>query len=321
MRILITGATGFAGQHLIACLKRFSPEAVLHGTRLLSREGPFGGHLQLHTLDLRDPLAVNALIEETQPDHIYHLAAQALVKRSFDYPWETLETNIRSQLNIFEACLRFGISPRILVVSTGELYANATSSEHPADEATLPQPTSPYSVSKLAQELLGIQYHASHQLSVIIARPFNQMGPGQREGFVAPDFAMQVARIEAGLQPPSMRVGNLQARRDFTDVRDVARAKLLLMSQGIPGEIYNIASGDAHTIQEILDFFRERSRVHIEVSIDPERMRPANVPLLWGDAAKLAKATGWQPQIAFNQSLLDVLEDCRRRVQSSMKEL
>jgi GDP-4-dehydro-6-deoxy-D-mannose reductase len=132
---------------------------------------------------------------------------------------------------------------------------------------------------------------------------------------------MQVARIEAGLQPPALRVGNLQARRDFTDVRDVAHAKVLLMTHGIPGQIYNIASGQTHTIQEILDFLLLNSRVRIEVSSDPDRMRPANVPLLWGDATKLTKATGWQPEISFNQSLLDVLDDCRERVQSIMKEL
>jgi GDP-4-dehydro-6-deoxy-D-mannose reductase len=270
----------------------------------------------LHTLDLRDPAAVNALIAETQPDHIYHLAAQALVKRSFDDPWETLETNIRSQLNVFEACLRANLQPRILVVSTGELYANATHPDRPADELTQPQPTSPYSVSKLAQELLGIQYHASRQLPVIIVRPFNQLGPGQREGFVAPDFAMQIARIEAGLQPPSMHVGNLDAQRDFTDVRDVARAKMLLMASGTPGETYNIATGRAHSIQEILDFFLSQSRVPIDVRSDPARMRPANVPLLWGDATKLRHMTGWQPEISLQQSLLDVLDDCRGRVQS-----
>ncbi len=321
MRILITGATGFAGKHLVAHLRSISAGAQLHGTRLTSGESTFDPGAILHTVDLRDPNAVYALIEAVKPDQIFHLAAQASVKRSFDEPWETLETNIRSELNIFEACLRLDRRPRTLIVSTGELYANATKADCPADETTPPQPTSPYSVSKLSQELLGIQYHISRNFPVIIVRPFNQLGPGQREGFVAPDFAMQVARIEAGLQPPEIKVGNLDAQRDFTDVRDVARAKAMAMMHGESGQIYNIASGQTHRIREVLEFLSQQSRIPIHITQDEARMRPANVPLLWGDYSKLAQATGWRPEIAFQQSLLDVLEDCRGRVKSIMKEL
>lgn len=311
MRILVTGATGFVGQHLIQQLHHHTPDAEIHGT---TQSGAEGIRLGLHTVDLRDPSAVNALISKVQPDQIYHLAAQAVVKASFDDPWETLETNVRSQLNLFLACLAYKLNPRILVISTGELYANATRADRPSDESTPPHPTSPYSVSKLAQELLAQQYHLSHQLQTIIVRPFNMIGPGQHEGFVAPDFALQIARIEEGIQPPVMRVGNLEAERDFSDVRDVVRAMQFVMANGQAGETYNIASGEKHHIRDILDQLLAASSAKITVEQDPARMRPANVPLLWGDAGKLREATGWQVEIRFGQSLRDVLNDCRQRV-------
>jgi GDP-4-dehydro-6-deoxy-D-mannose reductase len=317
LRILITGASGFAGFHLTQHILQTSPHDEVHGTCFSPHDEKSLQGAIYHILDLRNPNEVDALIEAVKPDQIYHLAAQAMVKQSFADPWATLETNIRSEVNLLQSCLKQGLRPRFIIVSTGELYANASLTDRPSDETIPPQPTSPYSVSKVAQELLGIQYHSSRNIPAIVVRPFNQMGPGQREGFVAPDFAMQIARIEAGLQPPEMRVGNLEARRDFSDVRDVARAKVLLMTHGEAGQIYNIASGRARSIQEILDFLLSQSKVSIKVTFDPERMRPANVPLLWGDPSKLQKVTGWQPEISFEQSLTDVLDDCRQRVKAS----
>jgi len=263
-------------------------------------------------VDLRDRDDVMALIEATRPDQIYHLAAQAAVGTSFSDPWDTLETNIRSELNIFEACVAYEIKPRVLVVSSGEIYANANREDRPTDETFLPQPTSPYSVSKVTQEALGFEYFHSRQIPVVIVRPFNQIGPGQRLGFVAPDFASQIAQIEAGLQKPLLRVGNLEARRDFTDVRDVVRALRLLVAHGIPGEIYNVASGIAHPIQEVLDVLLSLSSMKIEVEPDPARMRPSRVPLVWGDSTKLRELTGWQPVIPFEQSLSEILDYYRR---------
>jgi GDP-4-dehydro-6-deoxy-D-mannose reductase len=313
LRILITGARGFAGRHLVHHLRECQPDAEIHGTTL---EPEFDLDITLHHIDLRNPSAVHDMIGQVRPDHIYHLAAQADVKASFADPWGTLETNIRSELNLFEGCVAHNLRPRILIVSTGELYANATVSDHPADESTPPRPTSPYSVSKLSQELLGLQYHLSRQFPVIIVRPFNQFGPGQREGFVAPDFAMQIARIERGYQPPVIKVGNLETRRDFSDVRDVARAKRLLMAAGKPGEYYNVASGVTHRIGDILEQLLAESKVPITVEQDAARMRPANVPITWGNASKLRELTGWKPEIPFAQSLRDILNDCRARIQS-----
>ncbi|MCC6613611.1 MAG: GDP-mannose 4,6-dehydratase [Anaerolineae bacterium] len=312
MRILVTGATGFVGRHLIRHLHEHNPDDRLYGTiKPDSDDATQLPGLTTREVDLRDRDQVMDLLDTTRPDHIYHLAAQAAVGVSFSDPWDTLETNIRSQLNLFEACLAHNLRPRVLVISSGEIYANANREDRPTDETFLPQPTSPYSVSKVTQEALGMQYFYSRQIPVVIVRPFNQIGPGQRLGFVAPDFASQIARIEAGEQPPIMRVGNLEARRDFTDVRDVVRALRLLMAHGEPGELYNVASGVARPIQQVLDILLGLSQTPIEVEPDPARMRPSRVPLVWGDASKLRALTGWQPNIPFEQSLREILDDYR----------
>lgn len=320
MRILVTGARGFAGRHLTRHLREIGPDDDVHGTLLpqandVNRDMESG--VNAHAIDLRDREAVSSLIGALKPDRIYHLAAQAAVHLSFTNPWATLENNIRSQLNLLEACREHNIAPRFLVVSTGEVYANTTPYDRPADEHTPVQPSSPYAVSKIAQEMLGIQYHFNFGLPIIVARPFNQFGPGQNLGFVAPDFANQIARIEAGLQPAVMRVGDLSARRDFTDVRDIVRAQRLILEHGEPGETYNIGTGKAVSIRDLLNTLLKTSSASIEVQPAPEHMRPAKVPLLWGSAHKLQAVTGWEPHISFEQSLQDILADFRQRVHLS----
>ncbi len=311
MRVLITGAAGFVGRHLSRHLLGTVTALDAHGTVL-----PGSGQLTLpgitaHDIDLRDAAAVSALVEEIQPEQVYHLAAQANVRKSFDAVWETLETNIRSQLNIIQGCLALPRPPRLLVISSGEMYDPA---DLPSRESSPLRPSSPYSVSKVTQDMLALQYFLSDGLPTVRARPFNHLGPGQSEGFVAPDFAMQIARIEAGQQEPRLLVGNLSARRDFTDVRDVVRAYRLMMERGEAGSVYNVASNQTHTIQELLDGMLRHARAPIEVCIDETRMRPSGTPILWGDASRLRDATGWQPAIPFEQTLLDVLDDCRQRV-------
>lgn len=312
MRILITGAGGFVGGHLSDHLLKTIPDAELHGTVLPGEEAV--SHAELHAIDLKDEHAVNTLIEQLRPDYIFHLAAQAFVPRSFIAPWETLENNIRAQLNVIQACLAADIRPRILVVSSAEIYGTVSPDELPLTEDAELRPTSPYSVSKIAQDMLALQYYISHNLPIMRARPFNHFGPGQRESFVAPSFASQIARIEAGQQLPQLNVGDLTAQRDFTDVRDIVRAYRLIVEHGKPGEVYNIASGQARSIQSLLDGLMKHSRTDIEVIIDPERLRPSSIPILQGDASRLHAATGWRPLIPFEQTLADVLNDCRQRV-------
>jgi GDP-4-dehydro-6-deoxy-D-mannose reductase len=315
VRILITGISGFVGRHLVQHLLETVPNAEIHG--VTQQQTPQDtSSATYHTLDLRDVQAVRDLLAKIQPEQIYHLAAQAFVPTSFEDPWDTLENNIRSQLNLILACLSQNMKPRFLVVGSAETYGMVKPEDIPIHEEIPLRPSSPYSVSKVAQDMMGLQYHISHQLPIIRVRPFNHTGPGQDERFVVPAFAMQIARIENGLQVPIVKVGDLSAERDFTDVRDVVRAYRLVVEQGVPGEVYNISSGASHSIQSVLDELCNQSTLPIKVETDPARMRPNAIPVLRGDATKLQKATGWQPAISFNQMLKDVLNDCRQRIRS-----
>jgi GDP-4-dehydro-6-deoxy-D-mannose reductase len=311
MRILITGVAGFVGTHLAAHLRQHLPEAELHGVYLSAENSPL---VTAHVLDLRDDAAVRELIARIRPDEIYHLAGQANVRRSFDAAWETLEHNLRPQLNLTRACIDVGIAPRMLIISSGEVYVpGGVNPEQPFDEDTPLAPCNPYGVSKVGQEMLALSYHRSHHLPILRARPFNHFGPGQRTGFVVPDFATQIARIEAGQQPPNITVGDLSAERDFTDVRDVVRAYLLIMARGVPGEVYNVASGRLVTIREVLDRLVSLARVPVTVQVDPAKFRPNSQPRTWGNCARLHALTGWQPLISLEDTLRAVLDECRAR--------
>jgi GDP-4-dehydro-6-deoxy-D-mannose reductase len=311
VNILVTGATGFVGGYLLNHLREVYPEAALVGTTRdqasFSQDG-----IDYHNIDLIEEQPTFELIAALRPQQIYHLAAQSFVPQSFDDPWGTIEVNVRAQLNIIRGCLAVGIAPRILIASSAEVYGVVTSV--PIREDAPLRPASPYSVSKVTQDMLGLQYFLSHQMPIIRARAFNHIGPGQSERFVAPAFALQIARIEAGQQEPVLKVGDLSDRRDFTDVRDIVRAYQLLLEYGVPGEAYNIASGVARSIQSLLDTLLDFTDVRVEVKVDPDRLRPSKVPILQGDPTKLQRVSQWQPRLTFEQTLRDVLDDCRQRV-------
>lgn len=317
MRILITGVGGFVGNHLTNHLFTAAPDAEIHATVLGVSGRLLPPQIRTHMVDLRDARHSRQVIAEVQPDYIYHLAAQASVPASFENPWATLENNIRAQLNLILACIDEKPDARLLVVSSGEIYGAAAPEDLPTHERAVLRPSSPYSVSKVTQDMLAEQYHFSHHLPIMRARPFNHIGPGQSQGFVAPDFAMQIAQIEVGVQDPVIYVGDLSTKRDFTDVRDIVRAYRFIMEQGEPGQVYNVASGKTRSIRSLLDTLLSYSKVNIEVKTDPTRMRPSRIPVLWGDCSRLHRATGWQPIIPFEQTLLDVLNDCRQRIQVS----
>ena len=318
MRIFITGAGGFVGGHLIDHLSN-QPESVIHaGVFLPPGQNPRldGRPITQHHVDLRRAEAVRSVLEQVQPDWVIHLAALADVGQSFKNPWATLENNIVAQVNVLQAILELHLRPRILIVSSAEVYGAAGATGDPLDESTPFEPANPYSVSKVTQDMLGLQYYLSYRLPILRVRPFNHIGPGQSGGFVAADFASQIADIEAGQREPVLYVGNLSAERDFTDVRDVVRAYTLLIKKGQPGEAYNVCSGDAYSIQYLLDTLLSYSTVAIKVQQDPARMRPSDVPRRVGSAAKLRDCTGWEPVIPFEQTLLDILNDWRQRVAS-----
>lgn len=314
MRLLITGAGGFVGGNLAQWLEQ-TTDWTLYGCVFAppGHNPQIDGHaITQMRVDLRDESAVMAAVEQAAPDMVIHLAALADVARSFDNPWGTLSNNIQAQVNVLEAVRKLRRPVRVLVISSGEIYRDSPNGA-PLDESQPFAPSSPYSVSKVAQDMLALQYHLAHDMPIVRARPFNHIGPGQQGGFVAADFASQIAAIEAGHREPVMQVGNLAAERDFTDVRDVVRAYVRLATEGRPGEAYNVCSGQAHSIQRLLDILLELSEVPIDVRQDPARMRPVDTPRRVGDSSKLRNELEWEPTIPFEQTLSDILDDWRAR--------
>lgn len=270
----------------------------------------------LHWVDLSDYCSMRELLDATRPDYVFHLAAQASVQRAWEQPAETLAINSRLQLNLLQAMLELGLAPRTLVVGSADEYGLVRAEDLPIDEDTPLRPLSPYAVSKIVQDYLGYQYHLSHGLPIVRVRPFNHIGPRQGLGFVVADFAHQIARIEAGLQEPILRVGNLSAYRDFTDVRDMVRGYYLVATLGKAGEVYNLGSSQAFAIREILDRLVQMSRMRIQIQPDPARMRPSDIPTLLSDCRRVRADTGWMPTYDLATTLRDVLDDWRQRVQA-----
>jgi GDP-4-dehydro-6-deoxy-D-mannose reductase len=262
---------------------------------------------------------VRSLLERVQPSAIVHLAGQASIEQSFKQPYDTFQSNLQPLINLFEGCRALNLTPRILVITSAEIYGRISADQLPVRENAPLRPANPYSVSKAAQDLLAQQYFMSYGLPIVIARPFNHLGAGQSEAFVATAFAMQIARIEADLQAPVMKVGNLQSSRDFTDVRDIVRAYTLLLDKGQAGEAYNVASGTSVTIVSLLQKLLALSSRQIEITLDTERLRPIDVPVIAASYEKLNAATNWQPQIDLDSTLRAVLDDCRQRLQLTLR--
>jgi GDP-4-dehydro-6-deoxy-D-mannose reductase len=319
LRVLITGVAGFAGSHLAEYLLSNTDWEVwgtIHDNDANVRH--LRDQLHLRSLDLRDPEPTRNLLKELNPQRVYHLAGQSHVPSSWDDPWQTFETNVRTEINVLEGSRAVTGPVRILIVSSDQIYGQITADDLPLSEETALHPTSPYAVSKAAQDMLGLQYYLNYGLHVVRARPFNHLGPRQRLGFVAPDFARQIAEIEAGLRPPAVAVGNLEAQRDFTDVRDTVRAYYLALEHGEAGEAYNIGSGQPHAVQELLDTLLQLSSAHVTVEQDRGRMRPSDVPVVVCDASKLRAQTGWRATIPLRETLRSVLDDWRSRVAVSV---
>jgi GDP-4-dehydro-6-deoxy-D-mannose reductase len=314
MRVLVTGANGFAGAHLCAVL--------LERGHTVFRAGKHSnGDRELLTLDLVDRQNISNIIERTQPDAIAHLAAQAFVPASLTDPLDTYNINAGGTARLLEAVRVADESHdakiRVLAVGSADVYGSQPAGAYPLTESCAPSATNPYAASKIAAEAFAVAAARSFGTDVVVTRAFNHIGPGQDERFALPSFALKIARIAAGADPV-MYVGNLEAERDFSDVRDVVTAyAMLLEKRGDAGEIYNVAAGHAVSMREVLRRLVMLGRTAVEIRNDPQSMRPSDIPLLLGSAAKLHAATGWMPAYSLDASLRDIYTDARERVAAS----
>jgi GDP-4-dehydro-6-deoxy-D-mannose reductase len=342
LKVLVTGITGFAGSHLAEYLLTLDDVEVygacrwrsrLDNLRDLARAGRLNNMVEdkitnvdgLRRLaksdavnlvhgDISDPTSMKRLIDAVRPDRIFHLAAQSFVPASWNAPAETMHINAIGEINLFEAIQTVGIKPRVQIAGSSEEYGLVYEHEVPMKETNPLRPLSTYAVSKVAQELLAWQYCRSYGLHVVVTRGFNHTGPRRGEVFVTSTVAKQIAEIEKGYRPPILYVGDVEVKRDWTDVRDTVRGYWLALEKGVPGEVYNVGSGTTRTVREMMDIQLRLSTCKIEVRQDPARLRPSDVRILWSDISKFSKQTGWSPTIPFEKTMQDLLDYWRQRV-------
>lgn len=304
MRALVTGATGFVGRYLVASLQSA-------GHDVAGCAGPNDRPAGYLPFDLENYETMRAALDASRPDVIFHLAAQTFVPESLAAPFDTYRSNALGTALLSRAAREYAASgapkPRIVFASSAEIYGVRTPGDFPLREISEPRPANPYAASKAAAEAFLLGEARSLGLDVVVARAFNHIGPGQNERFVVPAFAGQLAKIARGA-PPLLMVGNLEAARDFLDVRDVVAAYAALASNGASGEIYNVCSESAIAIRDVLRELVTIARVPVEIREDPARMRPSDVPLFVGSAAKLRERTGWSPAIPLRTSLREIYE-------------
>lgn len=308
---LVIGAAGFVGSYLIGEMHSCGMDC--YATKL-SHERLQLEHAKIYDLDILDREAIVTLLLEIRPDYIFHLAAQSSVGLSWKNPGLTVDVNIKGSINVMDAVRELYYKPRVLLIGSGEEYGHIRPGETPIREENLLRPGNIYAATKACQNMIGSIYAQAYDLQLMMVRSFNHIGPGQAPMFVVSDFCKQVAEIEKGLREPVMYVGNLAAKRDFTDVRDVVRAYVKLIQQGVPGETYNMGSGHAVEIRRILDMIISMSEKEIRVEIDPNKIRPVDVPIIEADITKLHELTGWKPQIELEQTISDTLNYWRMHV-------
>ncbi len=318
MKVLITGITGFSGSHLAEYILSHVEDAEVYGSvRWRSNRSnlqKIENRVKLYECELRDAKSVRDLIENVKPKYLFHLAGHSYVPASWNSPNDTITNNIIGQINILEAVRNISPDCRILIAGSSEEYGLVLDEELPIDEENQLRPLTPHGVSKVAQDMLGYQYYKSYGLNIVRTRAFNHTGPHQGELFVASDFAKQVAEIELGIRVPVVYVGDLEARRDFTDVRDIACAYWFALQKGKAGEVYQICTGNAYTIKKVLNIILSFSDKKIDIKTDPTRIRPSDVPVLLGTYKKFNKVTGWEPKIPFEKTLADLLDYWRNRL-------
>lgn len=303
-KALITGINGFVGKYLTDLL--LENEIEVHGT-VLAHEVYEGNCKNIYRMDITNKNEVDEVISVVMPDYIYHLAGQSSVGLSWTRPDLTIMTNVVGTVYLMDAIRAYTPSARILIVGSSDQYGVIKPEDCPIKETMPLSPQSPYATSKKAQEEIALQYCKAYNLDIILVRAFNHIGPGQRKGFVIADFASQIADIEKGFVEPIIKVGNLEAKRDFTDVRDIVNAYYKLMSMGEPGEIYNVGTGNSYAIVDILNLLIGLSKVEIEVQIDSNRLRPSDIPVIQCDATKILNIANWSPKNSLQSTLLDTL--------------
>jgi len=314
-RVLITGGTGFVGTHLIRFLKsQASKIAVIALGDRTSQQEP---GIEYHTLDIRRADQVRSLVHNISPTHVYHLAGISAIDVSWNNPRLTFEVNVLGAYNLFEAAMSLPSLPKILNVSTSQVYA---ASGMVLTETSRVNPDNPYAASKAMAEMLRVPYRLCIGGGIITARSFNHTGPGQAPNFVLPSIARQFAEMEAGLRPPRLTAGDVEVKRDFTDVRDVVLAYSALLDKGRTDEVYNVCSGAAVCLADVIRQFEAISGIAVEIETDPARLRSNEVSLIFGDPTKIRRETGWSPQIPLDKTIRDLLDYWRVKIKGTSSQ-
>jgi GDP-D-mannose dehydratase len=304
-RALIIGAAGFVGGYLARHLK------IAYGMDVAVTKLPHEvleiEDATVYDLDILKQEEITSLLFKIRPDYIFHLAAQSSVGLSWKKPGLTVDINIKGSINVMDAARELYYKPKVLLIGSGEEYGHIKEGETPITEDNMIRPGNIYAATKVCQNMIGNIYAKAYDMDIMMVRAFNHIGPTQAPMFVVADFCRQVAEIEKGLREPVMYVGNLSAKRDFTDVRDVVRAYALLIQKGSAGETYNVGSGHAVSIREILDMIISLSDKEIKVEVDPNKLRPVDVPIIEADTKKLKAATGWEQTISLRQTIEETL--------------
>ena len=316
MKALITGISGFAGSYLAEFLldEGYEVFGIFYDKGTFSNLDGFIEKITLYQCDIRNYDNLKKIIEKVHPDEVYHLAAISFVPNSLKNPKLTFDINLYGTLTIYEAIRELKFNPKILFVGSADEYGSIKNSDLPIREDCPLRPINPYSISKASADFLSYFYFKNYYLNIIRVRPFNHIGPRQSPEFVCSSFAKQVAEIEKGLKEPIIKVGNLEAKRDFTDVRDMVKAYWLAIQKGKTGEVYNISSGRTVQIKELLNNLLELSSKKIEIMKDSKRMRPSDNPILQGDSSKFRNKTGWRTEISLEKTLQSILNYWREKI-------
>lgn len=311
-KALIIGAAGFVGNYLIDHIQNDCIWSIV--VTKMPQEKIEKPGVEVRDLNILEPESIVQLLQEVRPDYIIHLAAQSSVAVSWKNPGLTVDVNVKGSLNVLDAVRKLDYKPRVLLIGSGEEYGHVKPNEVPIQEDNVLRPGNIYAATKACQNMIGSIYARAYGMDIMMVRAFNHVGPNQAPMFVVADFCKQVAEIEKGLREPVMKVGNLSAKRDFSDVRDVVRAYTLLLEHGTAGESYNVGSGKAVEIQAILDLILANATVPVTVEVDKERLRPVDVPIIEADVTKLVECTGWKREILLEQTIRETLEYWRKQM-------